>query len=302
MKTNLAIAPCSWGVEDASNKNNPSWMTVLDEASKGGFRGIELGPYGYLPQDPVMLKDELDSRGLTLVAGTLYDDLLSSSNVSDLLEKTHTTCRLLSSIIEVGQKACLVIIDKVKNERNHTAGQSEKALRLGPEDWAVMMNHIQIIAQIADGEYGIRPVVHPHAGGFIEFDDEIEHYLQDIPDEKAGLCLDTGHLYYAGDDPAQSIRKYFQRLDYLHFKDINKDRYHKAIYKNQGFFDACLDGVMCSIGRGCVDYRTIKESLNQLGYQGWITIEQERDPLDSAGVFQDITESLDFLIRKGFEK
>ncbi|MEK4536409.1 hypothetical protein NST21_13915 [Peribacillus sp. FSL K6-1552] len=54
-----------------------------------------------------------------------------------------------------------------------------------------MMTHIRILAERAWTKYGVRSVVHPHAGGYIEFEDEIKKLMQDIPHEIAGLCL--GH-------------------------------------------------------------------------------------------------------------
>ena len=52
------------------------------------------------------------------------------------------------------------------------------------------MDHIREICDHA-AKFGVRVVVHPHAGGYIEFADEIEKLTEDIPYETAGLCLDT---------------------------------------------------------------------------------------------------------------
>jgi len=63
-----------------------------------------------------------------------------------------------------------------------------------------------------------------------------------------------------------------------------------------GFFDACNLGVMCSIGAGCVDYSSIFSALDSMKYDGWVTIEQERDPKDSAGTLEDLRDSHGYLI------
>jgi inosose dehydratase len=300
MAINLAVAPCSWGVEDAQNKENPPWERVVAEASEAGYAGIELGPFGYLPQDAVLLKGRLDSLGLRLVAGTLYEDLVDPANLQELLRKTHVTCKLLAGIKGRNETAYLVIIDRVKDERNHTAGQSEKALRLEVGEWRAMTSKICRVARVASEEYGIRPVVHPHAGGYIEFDDETERIVQDIPHEKLGLCLDTGHLYYAGGDPSGGLEKYALRLDYIHFKDISRGKYIEAIRNNLGFFSACSMGVMCPIGQGCLDYEGIRRTIEAQNYRGWITVEQERDPRHCAGSLTAIKKSRDFLGSLGF--
>jgi len=296
MKIEFAIAPCSWGIEDPSNSDNPSWETMLDEAGVSGFSGVELGPYGYLPTNPSLLGDVLESKRLDLIAGTIYDDLTGASNIEELSGKTKDICRLLSKVIKGKRKGYLVVIDSVKALRNNTAGHSELAQRMNPENWNLMMNNIKTISKIASEEFGIRPVIHPHAGGYIEFKDETEKLLNDIHIDQAGLCLDTGHLYYAGDDPASSLKQLASRLDYVHFKDINPGVYRKALEEQMGFFDACKLGVMCSIGKGCLDYKSILRILDEIGYRGFVTIEQERDPRDSKGTLDDIITSYNYLV------
>ena len=91
-----------------------------------------------------------------------------------------------------------------------------------------MITHIKGICKKA-AEYGVRPVIHPHAGGYIEFADEIDGIIRDIPYELAGLCLDTGHLYYSGMDPVEWLKKYASRLDYVHFKDVDETVYREVL-------------------------------------------------------------------------
>lgn len=107
----------------------------------------------------------------------------------------------------------------------------------------------------------MRAVIHPHAGGSIEFADEIERLANDIPHDVAGLCLDTGHLYYAGMDPLDWLDRYYHRTDYLHFKDVDPQVYQRAIHEGIDFFTACAEGVMCPLGSGAIDYPAIKTFL-----------------------------------------
>ncbi len=162
-----------------------------------------------------------------------------------------------------------------------------------------MMDTIIAISEVASG-YGVRPVVHPHAGGYIEFEDEIDRMLADIPAETAGLCLDTGHAAYAGMDPIAALLKYWDRIDYLHFKDIDPEILKEVMAERIRFFDACGKGVMCPIGRGNVDYPAIHRLLVDAGYEGYITIEQERDPRNSGSILNDLAQSRAFLAQIGF--
>jgi len=301
----IANAPCSWGVDDPNNPYLPPYEKVLSEAREAGYRSIELGPWRYLPTEPALLKQALASYGLSLVAGTLFDDLVSEANFPAMVALTHAVCsNLRQAPIATDEGAVpppyLVIIDFGDADRARCAGQSARAKRLPEAGWQRMIGHIRELCRIASQDYGVRPVIHPHAGGFIEFGDEIDRIAQDIPATEAGLCLDTGHLYYAGLDPVSWLRKYADRLDYLHFKDVNKARYQAAIAGEQDFFSACAAGVMCPLGTGDIDYRAIKGLLEELDWRGWITIEQERDPRDADGSLHDVTASLHYLRSVGF--
>ncbi|MGM9613161.1 MAG: sugar phosphate isomerase/epimerase family protein, partial [Butyricicoccus sp.] len=150
-------------------------------------------------------------------------------------------------------------------------------------------------------EWGVRPVIHPHAGGYLEFSDEIEAMLDTIPYDVAGLCLDTGHLYYSGMDPVEWLKKYADRLDYVHFKDVNEKVYREVLGEHIRFFEGCGKGSMCPIGTGSLDYPAIRQALDDIGYSGYITIEQERDPRNSDTSLRDVKASVDYLKSVGYQ-
>ena len=186
------------------------------------------------------------------------------------------------------------------DERDYAAGHPDRAPRLDPEAWDGMVANIRAIAELARDRYGVRAVIHPHAGGYIEFEDELDRVAEDVPEEVAGLCLDTGHMDYSGMDPIETLRRYATRTDYIHFKDIDDAKYTDVMGRHIRFFDACAEGVMCPIGRGRIDYSGLRELLTEIGYGGYITIEQERDPRNADGVLADLAASRDFLRRAGF--
>lgn len=307
MSIHITSAPCCWGVDDVKNPHLPGWTQVLREASAAGYRGIELGPYGYLPLEIETVAQELARNGLSIVAGTIFDDLVSAANGDQLLRQTHEICRLISRLprlpTEPGQRFAapyLVVMDWGHDERDYTAGHPERAPRLAGADWDRMIGHVRQIAELSWRDYGIRTVIHPHAGGYLEFADEIEQILRDIPHETAGLCLDTGHSYYSGMDPASWLRRYAERIDYVHFKDIDRQVFDQVMGQRIRFFEACAAGVMCPIGRGVLDYDGIRQALAEIGYQGYITVEQERDPRHAGSVLADVKASRDFLRGVGF--
>jgi inosose dehydratase len=294
-------------VDDVSNPHLTSWERVLDEAAKAGFGGLELGPYGYMPLDVAQVGVALEERRLRIVAGTIFDDLVSPQNRENLLRQTGQICALTTALPRPetlpGQRfnaPYITVMDWGHDERDYAAGHPDRAPRLDPQRWKGMIANIHAIAELAAERYGVRAVIHPHAGGYIEFEDELDRVAQDIPKEVAGLCLDTGHMDYSGMDPIATLRRYANRTDYIHFKDIDDTKYADVMGRHIRFFDACAEGVMCPIGRGRIDYSGLRELLTEIGYGGYITIEQERDPRNASGVLADLAASRDFLRRTGF--
>ncbi len=302
-------APCCWGVDDPKNPYLPPWKRVLEEAGLAGYSAIELGPYGYLPIDAEVVSAELRKNGIAIVAGTIFHDLLDPANQKSVLKAVDEICSLITDPalpklpLHEGQKfptPYMTVMDWGHDERDYAAGHPDRAPRLSAREWSGFMKNLRAVCERAN-QYGVRPVIHPHAGSYIEFEDEIAAVVRDIPYEIAGLCLDTGHLHYSRMDPVEFLRKYADRLDYVHFKDVNETVYHQVLGEHIRFFDGCGKGAMCPIGTGSLDYPGIRKALEEIGYSGYVTIEQERDPRNSATSLRDVKASVEYLKRVGYK-
>src|SRR5712671_7055373 len=62
MHLTVVSAPDSWGVWFSEDARQTPWYRFLDEIAEAGYEWMELGPFGYLPTDPDVLKPELDKR------------------------------------------------------------------------------------------------------------------------------------------------------------------------------------------------------------------------------------------------
>lgn len=309
MEIRICGAPCCWGVDDPKNPYLPPWQRVLSEAAQAGYSAIELGPYGYLPIDVEAVSAELNKNGLAIVAGTIFHDLLDPENQESVLNAVDDICKLITDPklpklpMYEGQKfptPYMTVMDWGHDERDYAAGHSDRSPRLNDEEWAAFMSNVRAVCERAN-KWGVRPVIHPHAGGYIEFSDEIEKVVRDIPYEVAGLCLDTGHLYYSDMDPVEYLTKYADRLDYVHFKDVDEKVYREVLGEHIRFFEGCGKGSMCPIGTGSLDYPAIRKCLEDIGYSGYITIEQERDPRNSDTSLRDVKASVDYLKSVGYQ-
>ena len=105
MSITITTAPCCWGVDDVRNPHLPAWERVLDEAAAAGYGGLELGPYGYVPLDARRVGAALAERNLTIVAGTIFDDLVSPENRDTLLRQTDEICAFIKSLPDMASAA-----------------------------------------------------------------------------------------------------------------------------------------------------------------------------------------------------
>ncbi len=284
----IACAPCCWGIENEQNDNYAPWQRVIEDTKYAGFNGIELGPYGFFPTADGVLKNELKNAGISLVGGTVYRGLSIKDN-AEIIDYTHKVCTLLKDL----DARYVVIIDEVNGVRSKYSGLPNKAPRLNNEQTDIMLRNISAVSEISRS-YGLRPVLHNHAGGYIEFEEEIDTVMSAFNREELGMCIDVGHIYYAGMDPVKKILDYRDAIEYVHFKDVNQTVFQDALNNMTGYFEACALGVMCEIGRGALDYCGIIDVLKKIGFDGFCTIEQERDPKTFEFARDDLKRSQEF--------
>lgn len=255
MRLELATGPVSWGVDFAGAPGNPPWRSVLDGVAAAGFTRTELGPLGYLPP---AADAALAARGVRITGGFVFASL-------DDWETPALARRVCERVAALGGRV-VVLIDGVDRVRERTAGDSARAPRLDRPARESLGAAIEALAELAR-DHGLRPVVHPHAGSRIEFADEIAAAA-----ERCELCLDTGHLAYAGLDPVAVYDEFAERVPYLHLKDADPAR------RAGGFWSSVAAGVFRPLGDGCVDLPALAARLDAHGYEGVAVIEQDRVP------------------------
>jgi inosose dehydratase len=278
----LAGGPVSWGVDFADGPRNPPYEHVLDGIAGAGLRWVELGPVGYLPRGA----DALRARGLRAVGTFVFADL----HRTDAAEAVNAAV----DAVVAAEGTLLVLIDRPSPARAACAGRSGAAPRLGAAAWRDMVDRLRRGAERAAAN-GLRAVVHPHAGGYLEFEDEIERLLDDVGGDELGLCLDTGHALYAGSDPAALVRCHARRLEHLHVKDLAEPVRTRGL----GFWDAIAAGVFCPVGEGALDLAELRAALEQAGYDGFATVEQDRRPGTAGDPAADLRRSVERLRAAG---
>jgi inosose dehydratase len=279
----LAGGPVSWGVDFADSAGDPPYTTVLDGIASSGLQWVELGPVGYLPRDGAAARAALATRGLGAVGTFVFDDFHHEEAADRVLRAVDAA---LEAIVATGG-TLLVLIDRPSDQRAATAGRSSAAPRLPDRDRSRMVGLLRRAAERA-AAHGVRAVVHPHTGGYLEFEDEIDRLLAEVPSEELGLCLDTGHALHAGSDPAELARRYGGRIEHLHLKDVAAPVRTRGL----GFWEAIAAGIFCPIGDGLLDLADLRAALVAIAYDGFATVEQDRRPGSAGDPATDLRRSV----------
>lgn len=296
MTIRIGNAPCSWGVEFANDDRNPPWRTVLQECAEAGYKGIELGPIGFMPEDPAVVSDALAEYGLTLIGGVVFRPFHDQRQFDDVTDGALRTCKAL---VAHGAKH-LVLINSISPRRAPTAGRANEAEQMDRSEWIAFRNRLATVARVGTEDYGLTVGIHAHAAGFIDFEPELERLLAEVDERILKICFDTGHHSYAGFDPVAFMRRHIGRISYMHFKDIDPVVKARAIANRVGFYDACGQGIFCNLGNGDVDFPAVRQVLLDANFQGWCTVEQDCDPtldvrpLNDARANREYLESISF--------
>ena len=267
----LGNAPCSWGPP----ATRVPYAQMLDELAAAGFVGTELGGLGYMPSDSQMLQDELEQRGLELVASwvtvRLYNAAYHDAGVSEAVK----VAKLLAAV--GGADSVLVIGDDHSTvpERFENTGRITPEMGLDAAGWRVYLEGVHRVAETVMGETGLRSALHPHAASYVETPVEIEHFLDGSNPEKVGIVFDTGHYALGGGDPVAGIKRYGERIWHMHLKDFNPKIVRLAAQQNLTYEAMIGAGVFSELGTGAVDFPGTLKAMNEIGYDGWLVVEQD---------------------------
>ena len=293
---NIGNAPCSWGIEFASDPAYPTWQSVLQQCAGAGYKGIELGPIGYMPEDPAILRDELDKNDLSIIGGVIFRAFHDPAKWDDVMDASVRTCKALTA----HGAQHLVLIDSISPRRAPTAGRADEAEQMDKAEWTAFRDRLATIAKMGTEEYGLTVGIHAHAAGFMDFEPELERLLDEVDESILKICFDTGHHSYAGFDPVAFMKRHIDRISYMHFKDIDPVVKADVVAKRTDFYTACGQGIFCNLGQGDVDFPAVRQILLDAGFEGWCTVEQDCDPSLPGTPLEDAESNRKYLESIGF--
>ena len=144
----LANAPCSWGIiENTAGDRGAGYQQVLDEIHETGYRGTELGDWGFMPTDPTQLREALARRSLELVGSWVSIRLYDAAYHQAGAEAAVRTATLMA---EAAGEHCIIVIgddhSTVPVRFEHT-GRIKPHHSLDSEGWKIYTDGAQKVAR-----------------------------------------------------------------------------------------------------------------------------------------------------------
>ena len=271
----IANAPCSWGVIEGIDGERGGYVQVIDEMQQTGYAGTELGDWGFMPTDPAFLTQELGSRHLSLLASWVSVFLHDANRHQQSADDAVRTAKLLAA---VGGRENMIVLgndpygDPVRTKH---AGRITPNLGMSEDLWQTFARGANYVARRVMDEAGLRTVFHHHIGTWVETPDETRRLLDLTDPAILGLCFDTGHWSFAGGDPVPGIHEFADRIWHVHFKDHKPNVARQSRELGWDGPTSVGHGVFCELGRGDVDFPGVMKALQDVGYAGWIVVEQD---------------------------
>lgn len=270
MTIRIGINPLTWSNDDLPTLGaETSLETCLTEARAAGYAGVELG--NKFPRQAERLRPILLAHDLALVSGWYSGRLLERD-----AEAEWAAMRAHFELLHTLKCNVMVFAEVSRCTHGDQLAPVSQRPHLPKGEWPRFGARLSALAERMQRE-GLRMAYHHHIGTVVQSAEDIDQLMTNSGDA-VGLLLDTGHLTYAGGDPAQAAARYAKRIVHVHCKDLRREVLERCRNRDSSFLNSVLEGVFTVPGDGMVDYRSVLEPIARSGYQGWLVVEAEQDP------------------------
>ncbi|MGI0049226.1 MAG: sugar phosphate isomerase/epimerase family protein, partial [Nitrososphaera sp.] len=123
-------------------------------------------------------------------------------------------------------------------------------------------------AKVAEEE-SVNMLVEPEPGLLIENSYQFKRFIKKTHSDHIGLNFDIGHFYCVNEDPAELVYELSDYIGHFHLADIASSRVHNHLIP----------------GRGSIDFRPVFDAMDDIGYDGYVTVElypYQENPVEAA--------------------
>jgi inosose dehydratase len=271
----LANAPVSYGAFEITvgiDPNVPDPLILLDWVSEAGYAGIDLGPVGYLGTTET-LAARLAERERARAGGYLELPFSEPSELPAALTALTELLDIFDSAMAGPRPPRPTLADAGSPLRSRYPGRAaiDPSVGLDATGWRHFSDGVARAVDVCR-ERGYEPTFHHHTATYIEAQWEIERLLE-LTD--VGLCLDTGHLLLGRGDPVTAIREWAARINQVHLKDARLARLEEIVALAAPVEEIWRRRAFCALGEGDIDVAGVLDALGQIGYSGWLVVEQD---------------------------
>jgi inosose dehydratase len=286
----LGIHPINWVGEDVKEHGDAcTFEQIMTDIQALGLKGTEMGRK--YPTDIGVLKRELAARDVQLVSQwkSVFFSEPSRREAELAAYREHVLF-----LKEMGSKVISTaeIGGSLHWDPRRSPNEQEVA-RLDEAGWQSLAEGLNLAGAIAQ-EHGMKLTYHHHGGTVVEKPKEIDRLMELTDPSLVYLLFDTGHAYYGGSDPLTLLKKHYDRIAYVHLKDIRQEVLDEARAEGVDFATCIRKGVFTVPGDGCLDFKPIFEELIKQEYVGWALLEGEQDP-DVHPAYAYAKRSLDYI-------
>lgn len=276
----VANAPVSYGAFELTvgiDPNVPDGIQVLDEVAGAGYAGIDLGPVGYLGAN-AELGERLAARRLGLAGAYVELPYADPDALVRGLPALDAILDVFDAVAphRVGPPPRPTLADQGSDARRAQPGRAvgDQGFGHDADGWQRFGAGLRsVVARCRDRGY--EPTFHPETGTYVEAPWEIERVLE-LTD--VGLCLETGHLLLGGGDPVTLIGPWGSRINHVHLKDARRSVMAEIVADGAPVTDIWVREAFPALGQGDLDVDAVLAGLAEIGYRGWLVIEQDTLP------------------------
>lgn len=270
----VGIAPIGWTNDDMPDLGGDiSFKQCISEMEKAGYTGTEIG--NKYPDDPQVLKGILASHGLR-VANRWFSTFILTKSYQENEEAFVKQCEFLK---ETGARIIGVSEQSYSIQGQMDTPVFENKYVMNDLEWARLNEGLNKLGKVALDRFGIHMSFHHHMGTVVQTAEEIDKMMDGTDSRYVNLLFDSGHLAYCGEDYLAVLKKYVHRVRHVHLKDIRPEVVEKVKEKHLSFLEGVRKGAFTVPGDGVVDFKKIFEILDNAGYEGWLLVEAEQDPV-----------------------
>lgn len=272
MKLRVAAQPIGWSNDDFRDLGGDIPLEkCLAEMKEAGYEGTELGHK--FPREEKALRQLLGRHGLALASAWHSTRLLSRP----LLHEEGSWMAHVALLKAAGAKVaiaaeCTGAVYGTPGAKLRKPGEPNG---LGDAQWETLCSGLDRLAELSEVQ-GLELAYHPHMGTAIQGEAEVERLLAST--RRVKLVLDTGHLAFAGGDPAAMAKRWAGHVTHAHLKDVRPEVLEAARAGGYSFETAVREGVFTVPGDGGLDFAPVLRALEDSGYRGWLVVEAEQDP------------------------